>query len=164
MKKLVILIILALCTVYSVHAQNIIIQQNNGNQTTTTTTRPTNPTPKPSLGIGILQLVNEGYSWWCNCPNNIIVGFYIKKRGEQSYDPTNYCESLRKDMTNIPFDEGIYDIKIKYVSGDCYDCNGNRVAPYYEYIETKNVMVKKDFITKLVFSGSGIRCEIPRPM
>ena len=110
MRKLIVFTFLSLGISLSVCAQNIIIQQNNGNQTTTTT-RPNSPAQKQSLGIGVLQLVNEGYSWWCNCPNNIIVGFYIKKRGDNYYDPTNYCESLRKDMTNIPFDEGIYDIK-----------------------------------------------------
>ena len=66
-------------------------------------------------------------------------------------------------MTNIPFDEGMYDVKIKYQSGDCY-CSGDYVPLSTDYIEYKNIMIKKDFVTKLIFTGGSIRCEIPRPM
>ena len=146
--------------------QNIIIQQNNGSNTTTSEVSTSNP--KPSLGIGILQLVNERRSYWCNCESYRIVGLFIKKRGETNYNSTNYCEDLGNESTNIPFDEGVYDLKIKYKSNDCYYYNSENVwtyyPPEYEYVECKNVMIKRDFITKVLSTSRGVRCEIPTPM
>ena len=163
--KLIILAILAGFCITSAIGQNVIIQQNS-NIDNNKSQDPVPPKPKESLGIGILELTNRE-CLGCNPDNyRIIKALYIKSKDQLFYSKINYCELLRGCgmATNLFFEEGMYDIKITVVTPSGVRCSGDYLETEYYTLETKNILIKKDYITKISCGGKAIRAEIPKAM